>query len=204
MKSHHVSTHRVVETSKGILGDREKIVMEHNRESTHAHPDLEAALHAAGHVVPPVPQSGIGKDPRLDFEEQHWTEEEKLGYRAHVKELIKEGNANKKKTKPGHVEKMSAFWNNVERKESPQEAPSRKSEHRKSGVSDHVRSLQDKLIAEQRRDEEDVKKNAVYVPRVRTSIEERKKALAGNTNKPLRGTMASAGEVEMMPPGNAE
>ena len=195
-----------METSKGLLGNREKLVTEHDRQSVHVHPDLEAAMHAAGHVVPPVPQNGIGKDPRLDFEEEHWTEEDKAGYRTYIEQLRKEGNEKSKDTKPGQVDRLAAFWNNYERKESSQDKASMKSEHRKSGVSDHVKAVQEKLVEEQNpgHDEERARSSSVFVPRVRTSLEERKKTLAKNTHRPLRGTMASAAQVEMMPPAKGE
>jgi len=181
-------------------------VTEHDRQSVHMHKDLEAAMHAAGHVVPPAPQNGIGKDPRLDFEEEHWTEEDKAGYRAYIEELRKEANEKAKGTNQGQVDRLATFWNNYERKAPSLDNASQKSEHRKSGVSDHIKSVQEKLVEEQSpgHDEERAKSSSVFVPRVRTSLEERKKVLAKSTHRPLRGTMANAAQVEMMPPTQGE
>jgi hypothetical protein len=135
-----VETHKVTSPSKGVL-NRQGTVTSHKRESTHLHPNMEAALHHVGQPIPP-PESGIGKDPRKAYEDEHWTEDQKKGYQAYAQSVRddpvkREGGGRK----VGRVGNMAQFWNEKERMASPPSGKSVKLERPKSEVSDKIKSL---------------------------------------------------------------
>jgi hypothetical protein len=109
--THHITTEKVKTKAKTPFA-LPKTVVTHYKEEKHLHPDLATAWQKVGHEVPDAPKSGLGKDPRKDFEDEHWTEAQKAGHQAYIeavqkKDLVKSEKGSPESTSAGKVS-MSA------------------------------------------------------------------------------------------------
>ena len=83
----------------------------HHKEETHLHPDMATAWQKVGHDIPDAPKSGLGKDPRKDFEDENWTEEQKAGHRAYV-DAVQKGQVKTTRTSATSpkISKLAVHW----------------------------------------------------------------------------------------------
>jgi hypothetical protein len=140
IKSHHLSTHKITSTPKGVLS-RPNTLASHQRESKHIHPDTKAAFEHIGKKSPPIVPSGIGQDPRQKFEEVNWTEKEKKGNHAYVENVRNEG-AKVNEGKGKKVSNMAQFWTEKDRMETPESQQSVKEMKRQSGgIQEKIKAL---------------------------------------------------------------
>ena len=112
--THHITTEKVKTTGKTPFA-LPKTVVTHHKEEKHLHPDMTAAWQKVGHEVPDAPKSGLGKDPRKDFEDEHWTEEQQAGHRAYAEAIRKKGQVKSEIISPssrrsGKVSKLAEKW----------------------------------------------------------------------------------------------
>jgi hypothetical protein len=102
-------------------------VVTHHKAETHLHPDMATAWQTVGHDVPDAPKSGVGKDPRKDFEDEHWTEEQKAGHRAYI-EAIQNGKLKEDSVSSGKTDNLAEKWTektdaNLKKESLPPVAP---------------------------------------------------------------------------------
>lgn len=109
--THHITTEKVKTKGKTPFA-LPKTVVTHHKEEKHLHPDMAAAWQKVGHQVPDAPKSGLGKDPRKDFEDAHWTEAQKAGHRAYVEAVQKKDQVKSEVGSPGSgkVSKLAEKW----------------------------------------------------------------------------------------------
>jgi len=86
VKTHHTETHKITRNGKKPFSSP-KIIVGHTRKSIQVHQDPASAFEKIGQTMPSAPQTGVGKDPRMKFEDLHWTEEQKAGHQAFVEKF---------------------------------------------------------------------------------------------------------------------
>ena len=96
---------------------------------------MESALSHVGYKAPSLPQSGVGKDPRKKYEDEHWTNEQKEGYAAYAESVKNKPEKIGVQSNGGRVGNRPAVWNNQRGKECPPSGPSLRSAERRSSVS---------------------------------------------------------------------
>jgi len=107
---------------------------------------MATAWQKVGHDIPDAPKSGLGKDPRKDFEDEHWTEEQKAGHRAYV-DAVQKGQVKTTRTSASSekIVKLAEQWDEKIAADLEKEVFTPVAHVRDTATSERVNELTKKL-----------------------------------------------------------